>query len=552
MQGRQKRNAGALALWSCLFACGPDLVASDGGTSDDGTSDEGTSDDGGEPVVFPNMPLPPVDVDAWCDDPGLLPPFAEQLSVPVTRLERQGLCGHLMTWYSEGESSYSTLWYPDGSIEDLGTAPRVGSDVFSPTGRLLAWAEGEDGAPQRVTIRDLQTGVSRTIETQENATYGFVRLPDNDHGAAPWVCHGGVLELVGVEPEDSRVLANDVSCETVSGAELSTRLVYADLDEVLSVVEAKDGTRWSTGVGDVRNTRLSPEGRLAVGYGDELSDRVVDLDRSEVLASCDHPQFDQALASAAPLFVLCDRALSVWRDEVLEPIHDEVPQSSVSPTPDGSATFSRVFAHQRENWFVPAGDASDAQLVISVQDEDLQYIRRSRGGQYGWFPVETSACADVACTQTITEIWMWSTAGLGGSMLVAADWTRLHVFDDGQALGYGSPIEGPLPEGVPIPPPQLILVGVDGVPAATWSIDRPWSASPLDDGRVLLRLHYDLHDYWIIFDRDSPVIETLLGPVTLDRGAPRIDSRLGLLAILVDSEPAGVGPYLLYWGGVPD
>jgi hypothetical protein len=55
MQGRQKRNAGALALWSCLFACGPDLVASDGGTSDDGTSDEGTSDDGGEPVVFPNM-----------------------------------------------------------------------------------------------------------------------------------------------------------------------------------------------------------------------------------------------------------------------------------------------------------------------------------------------------------------------------------------------------------------------------------------------------------------------------------------------------------------
>jgi hypothetical protein len=528
----------ALGALLSLSACGPDLVASD--------------DDGGEPVVYANQPLPPIDLDAWCDDPETLPPFADQ--GPVTRIEELGPCGHLLTWDSDGESIEWTLWHPDGSVETLGSAPRVESDVFSPTGRLLAWAEGDwEGPPLRVTIRDLQTGGSRTIEAQEDAHYGFVRVPDDQRGAVLWLCHGDVLELVGVEPEDPRVLAEDVRCETVSGGELSTRLIYADLDNVLRVVDAKDGTSWSAQavVDAVWATRLSPDGRFAFAHGDDtpgVLDRAIDLDRGELVASCEHLQYEQALASAAPVFVLCDSDLSVWQDEVLEPIVDHVQQASISPTIDGSATFRRQeYGGNEEIWFAPAEDPSDAQLVISLPDEELQYLERSRNGQHGRLTVETSACADVDCTETINEVWTWTPAGLGTAMSVAGDWRQLYVFEDGQAIGFGSPIEGPLPEGVPIPPPQLILHGLDGVPTATWPIDGKASyLTPLDDGRLILQTRYGLANYEFVFDREAPLAEPFLGPV--EYSAKHLDPRLGLLTMAVE----GDGPDRLYWGRVPD
>jgi hypothetical protein len=529
----------ALAALLSLPACGPDLVSTD------------SDDDGDEPVVYPNEPLPPVDLDAWCDVPETLPPFGDQ--GPVTRIESLGPCGHLLTWYFDGESTGWTLWYPDGRVEALGTAPRVESDAFSPTGRLLAWAEGDwEGPPLRVTIRDLQTDGSRTIEIQEDAHYGFVRVPDDERGAVLWLCQGDVLELVGVEPEDPRVLAEDVRCETVSGGELSTRLVYAGLDDVLRVVDAKDGTRWSTQVVDAGSgARLSPDGRFAFAYGGDsgMLRRAVDLDRGEVVASCEHLQSEQALASAAPLFVVCDRQLSVWKDEALELVHDEIFSWTISPTRDGSATFRRRgLGENVEIWFAPAEDPSDAQLVISLPDEDLQFLERSRNGQHGRLTVETSACADVDCTETINEVWTWTPAGLGASMFVAGDWRQLHVFEDGQALGFGSPIEGPLPEGVPIPPPQLVLHGPDGVPTTNWPIDGNTSyATPLDDGRLILQTRYGLADYERIFDREAPGVEPFLGPVEFAAMGKYLDPRLGLLALAVEADG-----YRLYWGRVPD
>lgn len=518
-----------LALPCSLFACGPDLI---------------TTDDDDDALVMPNQPLPPIDLDEWCDDPGLLPPFADQ--GPVSRLEEQGPCGHLLTtWHAVGEPREWTLWHPDGSSEALGDAPRVASEMFSPTGRLLAWAEGGAGAYERVTLRDVQTGESRTIEAAP-VTYGFVRIPDSDPGAALWLCHDDVLELVGVELEDSRVLAEDVDCWTVSGGELSTRLVYVDLDKVLSVVDALTGIRWSTELGDAGEaTSLSPDGRLARDHHQVGLSRAVDLDRGELLASCDHLRFEQALLLDAPTFVLCDGQLSVWRGEVLEPILDEVLQASVVTTTDGSAFFRRNAGDHEEIWFSPVENPSEAQLVVSLPDEQLHSFEVSDDGQHGRLTVNTSACADVNCTQTITEIRTWTREGLGGSFLAAGEWRQLHVFADGQALGFGAPIEGPLPEGAPIPSSQLIVDGVDGALENSWSFDGEASfAQPLDDARLLVRGDYGLQDYELVFDRAAPTLELLLGPAEVT--GQRLDPRLGLLALTVESD----GADRLYWGAV--
>lgn len=529
MEGRRRRIALTIGFFG-LLGCGPSLP---------------TPDDQGEPAIFPNQPLPPIDLDAWCDDPGALPPFADR--GPMTRLEQQSPCGHLLTWYYDGESVSWTLWHPDGNVEALDSVPRVESDVFSPTGRLLAWVEGDYEDPtQRLVIRDMQTGESRVIETQGPAHYGFVRLPDAERGASLWLCHAGVLELVDLD--DSRLLAEDSRCESVHGGELSTRLIYVDLEGVLSVVDTRDGTRWATAISDADSVMLSPDGRIALESDGEPG-RVVDLDRGEVVTTCEHVRMEQALASDVPVFVVCDDVLNVWRDDALVPIVDEVEPSSLSPTPDGSATFRRrLDDDESQIWFAPAEDPTSAQLVAAFPQTG-QYLQRSSNGQHGYIVVETSACADVECSETITEVWMWSPAGLGATMLAAGDWDRLHVFDDGHVLGFGSPIEGPLPEGSEIPEPQLVLVGPDGVPAKTWSIDGETGhvSAELDDGRLLLRTYYGLGDYELVFDREAPVLETLLGPVEL-AGQHRWDPRLRLVAFLV----RGTGPDHLYWGAVPD
>jgi hypothetical protein len=555
--GRYERALVLLAVSGSLLACGPGAATADGDGADDG-SDDGTGDgdgDGDEPSIsHPNEPLPPIDPDAWCDDPETLAPFLER--EPVSRLEASGVCGHLLTWYGPQESSIWTLLHPDGTVEDLGPALQLVTNIFSPTGQLLAWAEGEISAPtaERLVLRDVQTGASRTIEIDAEVEFGFVRLPDSDHGAALWLCHDDVLQLAGIEPEDTRVLAENVRCNRVMGAELSTRLVYPDLDGVLSVVDAKDGTRWSIQTGDAASwSKLSPDGRLASDHGGGELRRIVDLDHGEVVTSCDHVTFDQALAFAAPLFVVCDDELSVWRDDALVPILGEMTWSGVTTTTDGSATFNREVGDVEEVWYVGAEDPTVAQLIISIPDETPFHFYRTLGGQYGRLIVETSECADANCTETITEVWTWTPAGLGARMLVAGEWDGMHQFDDGQMLGYGSPIEGPLPEGVPIPPRRLYISGPDGVTVATWSLDGvPRGGWALDDGRVLLLVQYgynfytdDFYDYVRIFDRESPMIETLLGPVYRD-GNDRLDPRLGLLAYITDD------PDQLYWGAVPD
>jgi hypothetical protein len=548
-------RARVLAVSGSLLACGPGAATADGDGDGDGTGDSGDGDGDAPSISHPNEPLAPIDPDAWCDDPETLAPFLER--GPVRRLEASGVCGHLLTWYvDDDESSSWTLLHPDGAVEDLGGALQLVTNIFSPTGQLLAWAEGPLSGPtaDRLVLRDVQTDASRTIEIDESVEFDFVRLPDSDHGAALWLCHEDVLQLAGVAPEDTRVLAEDVRCDSVMGAELSTRLVYADLDGVLSVVDAKDGTRWSIPTGDAASwSKLSADGRLASDFRGGQPSRIVDLDHGEVVSSCEHVTFDQALALAAPLFVICDDELSVWRDDALVPILGEMAWSGVSTTTDGSATFQRVLGDVEELWYIGAEDPTLAQLIISIPDDTSFRFSRTADGQHGRLVVETSECANVSCTETITEVWTWTPAGLGARMLVAGEWQRLNSFDDGQVLGYGSPIEGPLPEGVPIPPAQLYLSDPEGMSVATWSLDGvPISSMSLDDGRVLLMVHYgydfytdDFYDYVRVFDRESPMIETLLGPVYRDT-EDRLDPRLGLLAYVTDD------PDQLYWGAVPD
>jgi hypothetical protein len=530
----------ALGALLSLSACGPDLVSSDDG--------------GDEPVVHPNEPLPPVALDDWCDDSEALLPFADHGQ--VNRLEGLGPCGHLLTWnFLEDESIAWTLWYPDGRVVPLGTAPGIESDLFSPTGRLLAWAERESEPMQGVTIRDLRTDESRTIETQGLADYGFVRIPDSEPGAALWLCAGDVLELVGVASEDSHVLAEDVRCDTVTGGELTTRLIYVDQHDVLHVVDAKAKTAWSTDVNAGPWLRLSPDGRLAFAGHEEDSDDVpaplVDLDRGELVASCEDLRFKQALTSTAPLFVQCDGELSVWRDDALVLVHDEVFQWTVSPSIDGSATFRRQLGSEDEEelWLAPAEDPSAARLIVAYPADEPLFLERSANGQHGRLRVETSACANASCSETITELRSWTPAGVGATMFAAGDWKQLHVFDDGQALGYGTRIDGPLPEGVPVPLSQLVLAGPDGTATTTWSIaGEPWYAWPLDDDRLLLRVRYGAQDYVLVFDRNAPELATLLGPVDFASTTNYLDPRLGLLAIAVQADMG----LRLYWGAVFD
>lgn len=445
-----------------------------------------------------------------------------------------------MTSYGPDDVEDWTLWYPDGSTEALGTG--VVSVVFCPTGQLVAWAQGDHLAPTHtVTIRDLRTGVSRIVDTEEVATFGFVRIPDSDLGVVAWVCDGQALELVGLEPEDSHVLAENVICETVRGGELSTRLLYVDLDEVLSVIDARDGNQWSTVPVDGW-PKLSPDGRLALDFSS-----VVDLDRNELVATCEFARFHQAIASSAPLFVSCEDELSVWRNNALEHIHDEVVLTGAFPGLDGSVVFRRLIDDQEELWYAPADDLEHAQLIISYPSEPYHSYFRTSDHQHGRIVLETDACAEVDCATTITEIWPWTPAGLGPPMLAAGYFQGLHVFDDGQALGAGSVIEGPLPEGVPIPEALLVLSDPDGALVNTWQLDGDASHSlSLGDGRLLLYTLTGLRTSIFVFDREAPEYELLLEQA--DVGRDLLDPRLGLLSL----EAAIGGIEHLYWGAVPD
>ena len=156
-----------------------------------------------------------------------------------------------------------------------------------------------------------------------------------------------------------------------------------------------------------------------------------------------------------------------------------------------------------------------------------------------------------SCEATLSTLSLWTKAeGVRGSLLVHG-WSTVAVLDTGGVLGWGVVLDGPLPEGAPVPEHRLLGISPEAQVVVELSYDPSAYeaiATRLGDGRALVFMAdpgpSTANDVLLV-DLADGSLTTLLSQAATTY--PSFDGRKRILSI-GESRPGGM---VLHWGRLP-